>query len=316
MLKKRASGVLMHLTSLPSRFGIGVMGEETKRFIDKISDMGFSYWQVLPLNPPDFFGSPYTSNSVFAISHMFIDPDSLVKSGLVTESDIERSVYYGSPYTADYEFAYNSRIELLRIAYKNAGPDILKKVEGFRNDNEWCYAHSLFNALKELNNNAPWYKWEEKDARFEKCAENTDEILEVADFYSFVQYIAFSQWKDIKDYANKKNVKIMGDMPIYVSMDSVDVWSNRRFFEIDDKDFSKKKVAGVPPDYFSADGQLWGNPLYNWTEMEKNNYKWWTDRIKSSFQMFDMVRIDHFRGFASYWAIPADSETEIGRAHV
>lgn len=309
MLNKRGCGILMHLSSLPSRFGIGVMGKETKSFIDKISYMGFSYWQVLPLNPPDFFGSPYTSNAVFAISHMFIDPDSLVKAGLVNQTDIERSVYYGSAYTADYEFAYNSRLELLRLAYQNVDNKIFKEIEKFKNEHPWCHAYSLFNALKEKNNNTPWYEWEEKYARYENCENDSDDLRQSANFYSFVQYIAFTQWNEIKDYATSKGVKIIGDMPIYVSMDSVDVWSNRRYFEIDDKDFSKKKVAGVPPDYFSQDGQLWGNPLYNWKEMKKNNYKWWTDRIKASSDLFDMVRIDHFRGFASYWAIPADSET-------
>lgn len=309
MLNTRASGVLMHISSMPSRYAIGVMGDETKRFIDKIKDMGFSYWQVLPLNPPDFFGSPYTSNAVFAISHMFISPDELVKAGLVTESDLERSVYYGSPYTADYEFAYSSRLELLRIAYKNAGDDIRLKVEKFKNENKWCVAYSLFKAAKDKFDNKPWYEWDKKYAYYENCLENADELKAEADFYAFEQYIAYTQWNEIKLYANDRGVKILGDMPIYVSMDSVDVWSNRKLFEIDENDFSKKKVAGVPPDYFSENGQLWGNPLYNWDEMEKDGYRWWIDRIKSSFKLFDTVRIDHFRAFASYWAVPADAET-------
>ena len=309
MLNTRASGVLMHLTSIPSRYGVGVMGDETKRFIDKIKVMGFSYWQVLPLNPPDFHGSPYTSDAAFAISHMFVSPDELVKDGLVSSEDIERSVYYGSPYTADYEFAYSARLELLRKAYSNATEAIKAKAEKFADENEWCKSYSLFMAAKEKFDNKPWYEWGEDFARYENCLKNADKLKAEADFYAFVQYIAFSQWEEIKLYANDRGVKILGDMPIYVSMDSADVWSNRQLFEIDENDFSKKRVAGVPPDYFSENGQLWGNPLYNWGEMEKDGFKWWIDRLKASFKLFDTVRIDHFRAFASYWAVPADAET-------
>ena len=164
-------------------------------------------------------------------------------------------------------------------------------------------------AAKEKFDNKPWYEWGEDFARYENCLKNADKLKDEADFYAFVQYIAFSQWKEIKLYANDRGVKILGDMPIYVSMDSADVWSNRRLFEIDENDFSKKRVAGVPPDYFSENGQLWGNPLYNWNEMEKDGFKWWIDRLKASFKLFDTVRIDHFRAFASYWAVPADAET-------
>ena len=309
MLNTRASGVLMHLSSLPSRYAIGVMGDEAKRFIDKIAAMGFSYWQVLPLNPPDFYGSPYTSNAAFAISHMFISPDELVKSGLVSETDIERSIYYGSPYTADFEFAYNSRLELLKIAFGNINDETKGKIEAFKKENPWCEAYSLYCAAKDLNGNKPWYEWDKKYAYYENCLKNKKDIEASADFYCFVQYIAFSQWREIKLYANDHGVKILGDMPIYMSMDSVDVWSNRELFDIDYDDFSQKSVAGVPPDYFSADGQLWGNPLYNWKAMEKDGYKWWIARLKASLKLFDTVRIDHFRAFASYWAVPATEKT-------
>lgn len=309
MLNTRASGVLMHLSSLPSPYGIGVMGDEARAFIDKIADMGFSYWQILPLNPPDFYGSPYTSNAVFAISHMFISPDELVKSGLVKSEDIKRSVYYGSEYTADYEFVYNSRLELLKIAYSNADKETRDAVEKFKKENTWVEAYSLYEAAKESFDNKPWYEWDEKYARYENCLKNKDELGERADFYAFVQYIAYSQWREIKFYANDRGVKILGDMPVYVSMDSADVWSNRELFEIDEKDFSKKRVAGVPPDYFSADGQLWGNPLYDWKAMESSGFKWWIDRLKAALKIFDTVRIDHFRAFASYWAVPADAKT-------
>lgn len=309
MLNTRASGVLMHISSIPSKYAVGVMGEETKTFIRKIKDMGFSYWQVLPLNPPDSYGSPYASDAVFAISHMYISPDELVKSGLVSQAQAEKCVYHGSEYTADYEFAYSSRLELLREAYSNITQEIKSEIRKFISENEWCEKYALFMAAKTRFNNLPWYEWDEKFAYYENCLNNKDELKADAEFYEFVQYTAFSQWREIKLYANDIGVKILGDMPIYVSMDSVDVWSNRNLFEIDRNDFSKKSVAGVPPDYFSEDGQLWGNPLYDWNEMEKCGYKWWIDRIRQSFKLFDTLRIDHFRAFASYWSVPADAKT-------
>lgn len=309
MLNTRASGVLMHITSLPSKYGIGVMGEETKKFIRKIKDMGFSYWQVLPLCPTDFYGSPYASNAAFALSYLLIDPDTLKNDGYVTAADIERSVYFGSPYTADYEFAGKSRMELLKIAYSKINDDTREKVKQFCEENRWCESYSLFCAAKDAFDGKPWYEWDEKFARYEIAKENSAELKESQDFYKFIQYIAFSQWHGIKQYANENGVKILGDMPIYVSGDSADVWSNTELFEIDKRSFQRKRVSGVPPDYFSADGQLWGNPLYDWNAMEKDNYRWWRDRIKSSLKLFDTVRIDHFRAFASYWAIPATSET-------
>lgn len=309
MLNTRASGVLMHITSLPSRYAVGVMGSETKRFIRKIKDMGFSYWQVLPLNSPDFYGSPYASNAAFAISHLLIDPDGLKALGLIGEGELERFAYKGSPYTADYEFADKSRTELLKIAYKNINDDIKNKIDLFCGENPWCESYSLFMSAKEKFNNKPWYLWDEKFACYEKALENSDELKESQNYYKFVQYIAFLQWREIKQYANENGVKILGDMPIYVSTDSADVWSNTELFQIDKRTFKRKKVSGVPPDYFSADGQLWGNPLYDWVAMQKDNYRWWCDRIKFSLKLFDTVRIDHFRAFASYWAVPAESQT-------
>lgn len=309
MLNTRASGVLMHITSLPSKYGIGVMGSETKRFIRKIKDMGFSYWQVLPLNPPDFYGSPYASNAAFAMSHMLIDPDGLKSMGLVSQSDIDRSIYSGSPYTTDYKFADKSKTGLLHSAYKKINDDIKSKIERFCGENKWCESYSLFMAAKEKFQNRPWYEWGEKFACYENAAGFSDELKDSQNYYKFVQYIAFTQWREIKQFANENGVKILGDMPIYVSTDSADVWSHAKLFQIDERTFKRKKVSGVPPDYFSEDGQLWGNPLYDWAAMEKDNYRWWCDRIKASLKLFDTVRIDHFRGFASYWAVPAESKT-------
>lgn len=309
MLHTRASGVLMALSSLPSRYGIGVMGEETKRFILKIKEMGFSYWQVLPLNPPDSYGSPYASEAAFAVSHMYIDPDALFKMGLISEETLKRNVYYGSPYTADYEFARTARTELLKEAFSNISSDLRKEIRAFCEENRWCEGYALYAAAKERFDGKPWYEWDEKFARFESARTHADELQEAAAYYRFEQYIAYTQWREIKQFANDHGVKILGDMPIYVSFDSADVWGNRHLFEIDDRTFIRKRVSGVPPDYFSEDGQLWGNPLYDWVAMEKDNYRWWCDRIRTSRELYDTVRIDHFRAFASYWAVPADSET-------
>lgn len=306
-METRSSGVLMPLSSLPSKYAIGVMGDETKKFIKNISDMGFSYWQVLPLNPPDFYGSPYASNSAFAISLSYISPDELLKEGLVSQSDVERCVYHGSPYTADYEFAYLSRFELLKIAYGRIDENWNKKIDEFEKENEWCKAYSLYNVLKIKFDNNRWQEWGDEFSRYENAAIHDEDINSKARFYSFIQLIAFNQWKGIKLYANDLGVKILGDMPIYVSSDSVEVWSERKFFDIDEETFENNKSAGVPPDYFSKDGQLWGNPIYNWDEMDKDGYMWWIRRIRAALKMYDVVRIDHFRAFASYWAVEKGS---------
>lgn len=261
MLHTRASGVLMALSSLPSRYGIGVMGEETKRFILKIKEMGFSYWQVLPLNPPDSYGSPYASQAAFAVSHMYINPDALFKMGLISEETLGRNIYYGSPYTADYEFARTARTELLKEAFSNISSDLRKEIRVFCEENRWCEGYALYAAAKERFGDKPWYEWDEKFARFESARTHAGELQETAAYYRFEQYIAYTQWREIKQFANDHGVKILGDMPIYVSFDSADVWSNRHLFEIDDRTFIRKRVSGVPPDYFSEDGQLWGNPF-------------------------------------------------------
>ena len=309
MLHTRASGVLMALSSLPSRYGIGVCGEETKRFILKIKEMGFSYWQVLPLVPPDFFGSPYASEAAFAISPLYICPDTLLEMGLISAETLERNVYYGSPYTADYEFAQGSRRELLRAAFQNIDDTLRAQVRRFKDENRWCGDYALYAALKEKFGGKPWYAWDEPYRFYETAVEHAEAVADLRDFYCFEQYIAHTQWCEIKQFANEHGVKILGDMPIYVSFDSANVWSNRHLFEIDARTCVRKRVSGVPPDYFSADGQLWGNPLYDWVAMEKDNYRWWCDRIARARELYDTVRIDHFRAFASYWAVPAESET-------
>lgn len=309
MLKKRGAGVLLHISSMPSQYGVGVFDENARHFIDKIADMGFTYWQVLPFNPTDNANSPYCSPSAFAGNFLFINPEGLRDMGLVGDDDVRENIYDGTPYTADYEFAAEKRLKLLKKAFLNIGDDIAKEIKAFEIKNEWLTDYSVFMAVKELENGKPWWEWSEKHAHYFECVKDIYSYEEEAAFWKFVQFVFYKQWNGLKAYANKKGIAIIGDMPIYVAMDSVDVWSNLPMFLIDEKTLKVEKVAGVPPDYFSADGQLWGNPIYDWAAMKKDGYSWWISRLSHALKTYDTVRIDHFRAFASYWEIPADSKT-------
>ena len=308
-MMRRTAGVLMNVSSLPSPYGIGVFGKETKLWIDRLHEMRFSVWQVLPFNVLNVEGSPYGSCSAFAGNPLYIDPRGLVKNGWVTEKQAKACEYDGSPYTTDYAFAQKTRMALLEQAFKKGGRSAQKTVDTFLKANPWADAFALYMAVKEEQNNAPWWKWPEEYAVYEKCVENTAHLTERRQFWLFVQAVFFEQWEEIHTYAASKGVQVLGDMPIYVSMDSADVWSHRELFCIDQRTFKPDKVAGVPPDYFSADGQLWGNPLYDWKAMKADGYTWWIDRVKTALSLYDSVRIDHFRAFASYWAVPATAKT-------
>ncbi len=310
MLDRRGAGVLMHISSIPSKYGIGVFDENCIHFIDKLKEMKFGYWQVLPFNPVDSANSPYCSSSAFAGNYMFIDPQKLYDMGLCTQAEVDENIYTGSPYTADYEFAAEKRMELLKKAFLRIDAELANKVKAFSLENEWVINFSLYMAIKEENNQKPWWEWSDDYAHFNRFVENHRFDLEASSaFWRFVQYIFFEQWNEIKNYANENGIAIIGDMPIYVALDSADVWSNLEQFKIDEKTLKPEKVAGVPPDYFSEDGQLWGNPLYDWDKMSKDGFKWWLSRLGASLSTYDVVRIDHFRAFASYWEIPADSLT-------
>ncbi|MCQ2485478.1 MAG: 4-alpha-glucanotransferase [Clostridia bacterium] len=310
MLKKRGAGVLMHVSTIPSDYGIGVFDSNCIHFIDKLHDMQFGYWQVLPFNPVDASNSPYCSSSALAGNILFIDPKGLMKMGLCTEDEVRENIYTGSPYTADYEFAKEKRMKLLKSAFSRIDAETAQSVREFENSNPWVVDFSLYMALKEANNGAPWWKWADEYAHYDIFMnKHRYDFEERSAFWRFTQYIFFTQWQTIKDYANQKGIAVIGDMPIYVAMDSVDVWANLENFLIDEKTLKPQKVAGVPPDYFSEDGQLWGNPLYNWERMEKKGFKWWLSRLKNALTTYDVVRIDHFRAFASYWEVSADSET-------
>lgn len=309
MLKKRGAGVLLHISSMPSPYGIGVFDENVLHFIDTIAGMGFGYWQVLPFNPPDNANSPYCSLSAFAGNYLFINPETLYQQGLIDESDWKSNYYDGSPYTADYAFAAKQRLITLQKAFLHIDEKMAKDIKTFELENPWLTDYAVFMAVKELENFKPWWEWSSEHAHYFDCIRHVFDYEEKAAFWKFVQFIFHQQWAQIKHYANQKGIAVIGDMPIYVAMDSVDVWSNLPMFLIDEKTLKPQKVAGVPPDYFSEDGQLWGNPLYDWNAMKKEQYSWWIARLSHALNIYDTVRIDHFRAFASYWAIPADSKT-------
>ena len=299
----------MHISSMPSPYGVGVFDENVLHFIDKICDMSFGYWQVLPLNPTDSANSPYCSVSAFAGDYIYINPQELCDMGLISEDDVKANIYEDTPYTADYEFARKTRLQTLKKAFLNVGSNLAQEIKKFEISNPWLTDYAVFMAVKEQEYGRPWWEWSEEHAHYFECIKDIYKYENEAAFWKFVQYIFYLQWGEIKKYANKKGIAIIGDMPIYVAMDSVDAWSNLPMFLIDEKTLKVEKVAGVPPDYFSEDGQLWGNPIYNWEAMKSDGYTWWLSRLEHTLKTYDTVRIDHFRAFASYWAVPADSET-------
>ena len=309
MKQVRSAGVLMHITSLPGPFGVGVLGEEACAFVRRISEMHFHFWQVLPICPVDASGSPYCSFSAFAGNLALIDPRLLGREGLLADSEVRECLYDGSIYIASHTFALERRLAVLRKAFGRLDGDTKSLVALFAEQNSWVRDYALFMALKDRNGQKPWWEWPRQQADYALAKKNSADLETEMSFYTFAQYIFFTQFRALKEYANSHGVFLIGDMPIYVSRDSVDVWSNRALFEMDKETFSPARVAGVPPDYFSEDGQLWGNPLYDWKAMKKDGYAWWIARMRHALKLYDRVRIDHFRAFASYWAIPFESET-------
>ncbi|MBQ9415166.1 MAG: 4-alpha-glucanotransferase [Clostridia bacterium] len=309
MIARRRAGALMSVSSLPSPYGIGVFGEEAKDWIDRLADMGFSVWQVLPFNMLDLGKSPYGSCSAFAGNYLYIDPRGLVKAGFVSAADAKSCEYDGSPYTTDYAFAERAREQLLRKAFTSHREKANKLAVEFAKKYEWASDFALFMAVKEANDGRPWWEWPKRSADHEQCKQDADQYADETAYQLFVQAVFFEQWEEIHAYAQKRGVLVLGDMPLYVAMDSADVWSCRRFFCLNERDFRPDKVAGVPPDYFSKDGQLWGNPLYNWKTLKADGYSWWIGRVKAMLSLYDGIRIDHFRALVSYWAVPSTAKT-------
>lgn len=307
----RSAGILLHPTSLPSKYGIGDFGNDAFRFIDFLVDTKQTLWQILPLGPTGYGNSPYQCFSAFAGNPLLISPDKLIEEDLLKEEDTQ-NIPDTNPNHVDYGQIINYKISLLRKAYENfkviSNND---EIEHFKKHNKfWLEDFALFMALKNYHNGIEWPKWE-KEIAFRKkdsLKKWKEKLSDEISFQEFIQFMFFKQWKNVKDYANSKGIKIIGDVPIYIAYDSADLWANRNLFTVDDEG-KLEFVAGVPPDYFSKTGQLWGNPLYRWDKLEKDDFDWWVKRISKMLELVDIIRIDHFRGFEAYYKIPGNAPT-------
>lgn len=310
---ERASGIIMHIASLPGKYGIGTFGKEAFKFADFLHKSGQTYWQILPLGPTSYGDSPYQSFSAFAGNPYFIDFDILREEGLLKKEDYDNVNFGDDRECIDYSVLFKNKMKVLKKAYENSKEIEKKEIAKFRDENKlWLEDYAFYMALKEKFNLISWQKWDEKlKLRDEKTLDKYRGILnKEIDYWVFLQYHFFKQWNKLKSYANNLGIKIIGDMPIYVAEDSADVWANPHAFLLD---INKEpiKVAGCPPDAFSETGQLWGNPIYDWDYLEKTGYAWWIDRVRESLKLYDIVRIDHFRGFESYWEIPYGDATAV-----
>ncbi len=315
----RSSGILMPVASLPSNYGIGTLGTEAYRFVDFLKAAKQSYWQMLPVGPTSYGDSPYQSFSTFAGNPYFIDLDMLVEAGMLSESDLTSIDWGTQADQIDYEKLFLNRFTVLKKAYEafmaEGYTNETYKVEDFRRfsaeNAAWLSEYALYMVLKSENLMKSWTQWEDDALRTHQAdAIAAARIRYAGDtaIYEFIQYLFYTQWNALRAYARDNGIGIIGDIPIYVALDSADVWSDPKQFQLDEKN-CPKKVAGVPPDYFNEEGQLWGNPLYDWDYMKQDGYGWWIRRIDGASKLYDVIRIDHFRGFASYWAVDADSTT-------
>lgn len=312
----RGAGILLSISSLPTEYGIGTLGADAYEFVDLLVEAKQKYWQVLPVGPTSFGDSPYQSFSAFAGNPYFIDLNTLVSEGLLEKEEIASYNWGTDPTDVDYAVMFENRFTVLKQAFMKSGHRNKKEYKSFIKENAfWIEDYSFYMALKFHFDNNEWLLWDE-DIRFrEKAAlkRYKEELAEEIDFWKFCQYKFFQQWEKLKSYANAKGIRIIGDIPLYVSMDSADVWVHGRLFELDERK-QPIHVAGVPPDCFSADGQRWGNPLYDWKAMEAENFGWWEERMKSSAKLYDVIRIDHFIGIVRYYSIPASCSTaRVGR---
>ena len=314
---ERSCGILLHLSSLPSPYGIGTMGRAAYNFVDFLTAAGQSLWQLLPLGPTSCGDSPYQSFSSFAGNPYFIDLDMLVEDGLLLKSELDGIDWGENPEFVDYGKIYENRFKVLKIAAGRGIERDKAELERFVSDNRsWLPDYALFMALKRHFGMKSWTEWPDEYIRLRRPEAVQRYQKELADdirLFTYIQYLFFRQWETLRAYAHEKGIGIIGDLPIYVAMDSADVWADPRAFQLDERNVPAE-VAGVPPDYFTADGQLWGNPLYDWDAMKADGYSWWIRRIAGASRLYDILRIDHFRGLESYWAVPyGETTAKIGR---
>lgn len=316
MKQERGSGILLHPTSLPGKYGIGTLGKEAVEFIDFLSRSKQRFWQILPLGPTGYADSPYQCFSSFAGNPLLINLDLLVQDKFLKSSDLlpmqsfdDGPIDYGKLILLKYPL-----LKKAAVNFSSFEPDEAKQpYRDFVERNKvWLEDYSLFMALKSHFGQKPWYQWEKpvKERNAKELEKYRESLQDEIQFHHFIQYLFFSQWCRIKEYANRQNIKVIGDIPLYVAMDSADAWTHPELFEFD-KERNPIAVGGVPPDYFSETGQLWGNPLFKWDVHKKSGYSWWINRIKGNLVLYDLIRIDHFRGFAAYWSVPYGEKTAI-----
>ena len=310
-MSERAAGILMPISSLPSEYGIGCFSKSAYEFVDWLKGAGQNYWQILPLGPTSYGDSPYQSFSTFAGNPYFISLDELIEEGVLTRAECEKVNWGKAKGSIDYEKIYNGRYPLLRKAYERSKISENPEYQKFVNENSWWLSdYALFMAVKGRFDNVEWTKWAEDIRLRWKWAMDyyREELYYDIEFQQYMQFKFHEQWMKLKAYANENGIKIIGDIPIYVAMDSADTWAHPELFQLDEANIPTA-VAGCPPDGFSATGQLWGNPLYRWDYHRETGYSWWISRLHYVFQMYDVVRIDHFRGFDAYYAIPYGEPT-------
>lgn len=309
----RKSGILMPVFSLPGAYGIGTMGKQAYKFVDFLKKSGQKCWQVLPVGQTGYGNSPYQTVSAFGGSCYLIDLDMIIEEGLLKKEDVKDIRWNISEERIDFGLLYMYRMQVLKIAFEKFDESLDEYKKFMESESFWIEDLALFMALKDYFGGMPFTQWPMDVKKREKATMDRYKNLLDEDirFHYFIQFMFYKQWMALKKYANKNGIEIIGDIPIYVPADSVDVWASPKYFQLDEK-LVPKSVAGVPPDYFSEDGQLWGNPLYDWDTLKNEGYSWWMKRLKNAFKLFDIVRIDHFRGIESYWSVKNGEKTAKG----
>ena len=312
MKLQRSSGILLPIFSLPSKYGVGTLGQAAYDFIDFLAEADQAWWQILPVGPTSYGDSPYQCYSTFAGNPYFVDLDLLVEDGLLKKSELKGVDFGSDPAQVDYGKLFENRFPLLRKAFARGRVTMAEEFAAFRRENQrWLDDYALFMAAKDHFGGKPWTEWPDDDLRMHRpdaVRRYMETLAEDVEFYSFVQLLFFRQWDALRAYAHDHGVGIIGDIPIYVAMDSADTWSSPESFQLDDQNVPTA-VSGVPPDYFSEDGQLWGTPLYRWDAMRADGYGWWIRRVEGAAKLYDALRIDHFRGFEAYWSVPYGDKT-------